>query len=282
MKPLFEDIVKKRGQHSFVAFEIKENKIDFFWHYHPEYELTLIVNGKGSRLIGDCHEYFESGDLVLIGPNLPHTWVSNSAIKGKCEAIVIQFSVDFIQRFAGLYELADIHKLLSAAKLGISINDTSSSKIKELIKCLPSKINIEKITDLIKILDELSRMKMTSLASTFFQPIKGSENEKRINNIFQYIQKHATEKLTIQKAALLVHLSPSAFCKFFKRVTGKTFSDYVNDVRITNVCSDLLASDKQIAEIAYQNGFETLSYFNRIFLKKKNISPNSYRKMQLV
>jgi len=123
---------------------------------------------------------------------------------------------------------------------------------------------------------------MTSLASTFFQPIKGSENEKRINNIFQYIQKHATEKLTIQKAALLVHLSPSAFCKFFKRVTGKTFSDYVNDVRIANVCSDLLASDKQIAEIAYQNGFETLSYFNRIFLKKKNISPNSYRKMQLV
>jgi len=282
MKPLFEDIVKKRGQHSFVAFEIKENKIEFFWHYHPEYELTLIINGKGSRLIGDSHEYFESGDLVLIGPNLPHTWVSNGIIKGKCEAIVIQFSVDFIQRFAGLYELAGINKLLSAAKLGISMNDAGSDKIKKLIKCLPSKNNIEKITDLIKILDELSRMKTTSLASTFFQPIKGSENEKRINNIFQYIQKHATEKLTIHKAALLVHLSPSAFCKFFKRVTGKTFSDYVNDVRIANVCSDLLASDKQIAEIAYQNGFETLSYFNRIFLKKKNISPNGYRKMEMV
>jgi AraC-like DNA-binding protein len=282
MKPLFEDIVKKRGQHSFVAFEINENKIEFFWHYHPEYELTLILNGKGSRLIGDSHEYFESGDLVLIGPNLPHTWVSNGIINGKCEAIVIQFSVDFIQRFAGLYELAGINKLLSAAKLGVSMNDADSDKIKKLIKCLPSKNNIEKITDLIKILDELSRMKTTSLASPFFQPIKGSENEKRINNIFQYIQKHATEKITIHKAALLVHLSPSAFCKFFKRVTGKTFSDYVNDVRIANVCSDLLASDKQIAEIAYQNGFETLSYFNRIFLKKKNISPNSYRKMEMV
>ena len=281
MKPLFEDIVKKRGQHSFVAFEIQQDKLEFFWHYHPEYELTLIVNGKGSRLIGDSHAYFESGDLVLIGPNLPHTWVSNGAIKGKCEAIVIQFSVEFIQRFAGLYELSDINKLLSAAKLGISINDASSDKIKEFIKCLPSKNNIEKITDLIKILDELSRMKTTSLASTFFQPIKGTENEKRINHICQFIQKHATEKLTIHKVALLVHLSPSAFCKFFKRVTGKTFSDYVNDIRIANVCSDLLATDKQIAEIAYQNGFETLTYFNRIFFKKKNISPSSYRKMEI-
>ena len=88
MKPLFEDIVKKRGQHSFVAFEIQQDNLEFFWHYHPEYELTLIVNGKGSRLIGDSHAYFESGDLVLIGPSLPHTWVSNGAIKGKCEAIV--------------------------------------------------------------------------------------------------------------------------------------------------------------------------------------------------
>ena len=281
MKPLFEDIVKKRGQHSFVAFEIQQDKLEFFWHYHPEYELTLIVNGKGSRLIGDSHAYFESGDLVLIGPSLPHTWVSNGAIKGKCEAIVIQFSVDFIQRFAGLYELSDINKLLSAAKLGISINDENSDKIKEFIKCLPSKNNIEKITDLIKILDELSRMKKTSLASTFFQPIKGTENEKRINHICQFIQKHATEKLTIHKVALLVHLSPSAFCKFFKRVTGKTFSDYVNDVRIANVCSDLLATDKQIAEIAYHNGFETLTYFNRIFFKKKNISPSSYRKIEI-
>ena len=117
------------------------------------------------------------------------------------------------------------------------------------------------------------------MVSTYYQPLKGSENEKRINKVCQYLQKHATETLTIHKVAALIHLSPSAFCKFFKRITGTTFYDYVNDIRIANVCSQLLATDKQVAEIAYENGFETLTYFNRIFLKKKNMSPSIYRKV---
>jgi AraC-like DNA-binding protein len=84
--------------------------------------------------------------------------------------------------------------------------------------------------------------------------------------------------LIIHKAAALIHLSPGAFCKFFKRITGKTFSDYVNEVRIANVCNQLMATDKQVAEIAYGNGFETLTYFNRVFLKKKGMRPGEYRK----
>ena len=278
MKPWLEDITKKRGQHSFLAFEIIQNKFDFFWHYHPEYELTLIVKGKGRRLIGDSHEYFESGDLVLIGPGLPHTWVSDSGKRGKCEAIVIQFSVDFIERFTGLTEFSSIRKLLASSKQGISLKDKKTAAVIDLIKMLPSKKEVEKITTLLQILDELSKMKTTCLASSFYQPLKGSENENRINRVCQYIQKHATEPLSIHTVAALIHLTPSAFCKFFKRMTGKTFSDYVNDIRIVNVCNDLLATDNHVAEIAYQNGFETLTYFNRIFMKKKNVPPTSYRK----
>ena len=279
MKPFLEDIGKKRGQHSFLAFEIKQKKLDFFWHYHPEYELTFIVKGKGRRLVGDSYQYFESGDLVLIGPELPHTWVSDSGLKGKCEAVVIQFSVEFIERFTALDELSSIRKMLRLSNHGILINENKSASLKEVLKGLPYKNGIEKITDLLHILDTLSTFKMITLASSYFQPLKGRENEKRINIICQYIQKHATETLTIHKAAALIHLSPSAFCKFFKRMTAKTFSDYVNEIRITNVCNDLLATDKQVAEIAYENGFETLTYFNRIFLKKKNMSPSNYRKI---
>jgi AraC-like DNA-binding protein len=279
MKPLLEDIGKKRGIQSFLAFAINQNRFDFFWHYHPEYELTLIAKGKGRRLIGDNHEYFESGDLVLIGPGLPHTWVSDSSMKGKSEAIVIQFSVDFIERFAGLDELSAINKLLLYAKQGIAFKGKYSAAVKELIKRLPEKRGVEKITGLMHILNELSKLRSVPLASSFYQPLRGLENEKRINKVCQYIQKHAAEPLSIQKAAVLINLSPSAFCKFFKRMTGKTFSDYVNDIRIANVCSQLLASDRQIAEIAYGNGFETLTYFNRIFMKKINMRPSSYRKM---
>lgn len=279
MRPFLEDIGKKRGQHSFWALDIDQEKLDFFWHYHPEYELTLIVKGKGSRLIGDNHSYFENGDLVLIGPGLPHTWISDSSIKGKCKVILIQFSVDFIERFVGLKELAAINKLLLNSKQGISLNGNKSAAVRKLIQGLPAKRDLEKITHLLYILNELSKLKATSLASSFYQPLKGSENEKRINRVCQYVQKHASEPLTIHKAAALIHLSPSAFCKFFKRMTGKTFTDYVNEIRIANVCSQLLATDKQVAEIAYENGFGTLTYFNRIFMKKMKMRPTRYRKM---
>ena len=282
MKPLLENIPSKRGQHSFMAFAVNQPKFDFFWHYHPEYELTLIIKGKGRRIIGDSHENFDNGDLVLIGPGLPHTWVSDSGTKGKSEAVVIQFSEDFIERFAGLDELSAINKLLLYAKQGISIKGKNTAAAREQIKLLPAKSGVEKITGLLHILNELSALKSVSLASSFYQPLKGKENENRINKVCQYVQTHAAEPLTIHKAAALIHLSPGAFCKFFKRITGKTFSDYVNDIRIANVCSQLMATDKQVAEIAYGNGFETLTYFNRVFLRKKKMRPGSYRKIKRI
>jgi AraC-like DNA-binding protein len=285
MKPLLEDIGKKRGQDSFLAFEIRQHGLDFFWHYHPEYELTLIVKGKGQRLVGDSHSYFESGDLVLIGPGLPHTWVGDENWKEAYEIVVIQFSSEFIERFAGLTELKAIHQLLLNAKQGIDLNEKGmpdkarAINIRAQIQQIPTKKGIDKIIALLHILNELSNAKSIRLASSLYQPLKGSENEKRINKVCQFIQKHAAERLTIQNAAALIHLSPTAFCKFFKRMTGKTFSDYVNDIRIANVCNQLLATDKQVAEIAYENGFETLTYFNRIFLKKKGMRPSDYRKV---
>ncbi len=278
MKPLLEDIGKKRGQHSIIAFEIEQQKLDFFWHYHPEYELTLIVHGKGTRMVGDHHENFESGDLVFIGPDLPHTWMSDRHMEGNCKVVVIQFTKELIQRFIGLEEDAKINGFLSDSKRGLIINSNNNDNVKNLIKALPSKTGIDKISVFLQILHLLSTLESRTLASSFYQPLKGAENEKRINTVCQYIQKHSTEPLTIQRAASIIHLTPSAFCKFFKRITGKTFSDYVNDIRIANVCRDLIATDKQVSTIAFENGFDTLTYFNRIFLKKKGMKPSNYRK----
>ncbi|MEK0422458.1 MAG: hypothetical protein RLZ95_368 [Bacteroidota bacterium] len=278
MKPFFEDIEKKRGQQDLIAFEIEQNKLEFFWHYHPEYELTLIQSGKGNRMIGDSLETFHNGDLVLMGPGLPHAWVSNHDLNGKCKAFVIQFSQAFINRFIGLDELSHFKSLLSKSNLGIAFNENNTELVNKLMIQLPLKKGMERITIFLQLMDELSKMKTKLLASSFYQPLKGIENEKRINKVFQYIQKHATEPLTIQKAASVLHLTPSAFCKFFKRVTGKTFSDYVNDIRIANVCTHLIATDKQVSTIAFENGFETLTYFNRVFLRKKGMKPSEYRR----
>lgn len=278
MKPFLEDIGKKRGQQDLIAFEIEQSKLEFFWHYHPEYELTLIESGKGNRMVGDSIETFEHGDLVLMGPGLPHTWVSDHTMIGKCKAVVIQFSAVFINRFTGIDEFSNISSLLNKSNLGIAFNENNTEHVNKLMMQLPAKIGMDRITIFLQLLDELSKLKTKPLASSYYQPLKGVENEKRINKVFQYIQKHATEPLTIQKAASVIHLTPSAFCKFFKRVTGKTFSDYVNDIRIANVCTQLIATDKQVAAIAYDNGFETLTYFNRVFIKKKGMKPSEYRK----
>jgi AraC-like DNA-binding protein len=228
--------------------------------------------------VGDHHENFSSGDLVLIGPGLPHTWVSDNSIKGKLEAVVIQFTTAFIDQFTAMEELAGIRKLLLQANQGSFFITKNATVLIEQIKGLPDKKTVEKITGLLTTLHELSKLKSTALASSFYQPLKGKENESRINKVCQFVQKNASEHLTIHKAAALIHLSPGAFCKFFKRITGKTFSDYVNDIRIANVCNQLMATDKQVAEIAYSNGFETITYFNRMFLKKKGVRPGEYRR----
>lgn len=276
MKALFEDIESKKGDQAFLAYSFSVPSFEFKWHYHPEYELTLITKGNGKRLVGDSYQNYGSGDLVLLGPDLPHTWVSSPSKKKKnASAVVIQFSNKFIQGFLHFNEFKEIVSLLNSSSHGLAF---SSHNLTEEVTKLPDKSGIEKVTSLLLILQTLANLKPKKLASAYFRAVRGTENEKRINIICQYLQRHSTEKLVLEKVAALVHLSRSAFCKFFKRATGKTFTDYINDLRIGNVCELLIESDKHINEIAYLAGFESLTYFNRIFIKKKKVTPREFRK----
>jgi AraC-like DNA-binding protein/quercetin dioxygenase-like cupin family protein len=283
MKPTLENITEKKGRHSVLAQVVQPPRFEFFWHYHPEYELTLIVEGRGRRLVGDNHQHFEPGDLVLLGPDLPHTWVSTDNAPEPMSAVVVQFSGEFIRRFTELEELSGIHQLLARAGRGLSFggNDAAgTAPVVEHLKRLPQQHSVEKIAGLLLILQELTGMEHQTLVSARYQPPKGTDNERRINKVCQYVQQHAAEQLTIQQAAALIHLSPGAFCKFFKRITGTTFSDYVNDIRIARVCQQLMTTDQPIADIAFENGFETRTYFNRVFLKKTGVSPRQYREQK--
>lgn len=277
MRASYEDINSKKGNQSFVAYHRDAPAFEFKWHYHPEYELTLITRGSGKRLVGDSYENFESGDMVLIGPGLPHTWVSDRGRKTGSSAVVIQFSEQFIHSFLQLPESAGLDRLLTDAAHGVFFPGRYNKAIAEAISSLPREKGMDKIIGLLTILYRLSQQKRVQLASSYFNSVKGKETEKRINRVCQYVQKHAGEPISLTRTASLVHLSGSAFCRFFKRVTGKTFSDYVNDIRIGNACNLLTGSDKTIAEIAFQSGFESLTYFNRVFLKKKQVTPRDFR-----
>jgi AraC-like DNA-binding protein len=275
---MFEDINAKKGSNSFLALENHVQWFPFQWHYHPEYELTHIRKGSGKRMVGDSYEYFCSGDLVLIGPNLPHTWVSDKEPGARSSAVVIQFSETFIESFFQHSECAAIRKLLSQSGQGLYFTLRPGAAILSAIDRLPDYKGMDRITGLLQILNSLAGKKAVPLASPYFQPTLGKKSESRINKICQYIHRHSSEAIPLKKIADLVHLSESAFCKFFKRTTGKTYSDYLNEIRIGHSCHLLMESDDTIAEIAYESGFESLTYFNRVFLRKKGVRPGDFRR----
>lgn len=276
MRAIYEDIAIKKGSDSFLAYHLEVSAFEFKWHYHPEYELTLITHGKGKRVVGDNTESFVTGDLVLLGPGLPHTWSSDVPNQTIASAVVVQFSEEFIQNFLHLNGFDKISKLLELSARGLFFHKTKDVAMLEKI---PTANGVERVTMLLNFLQTLTDHEFVKLSSEYFHAVKGEETENRINKVCAFVQQNSSTTIVLEHVAELINLSPSAFCKFFKRSTGKTFSEYVNDIRIGNACQLLTESDKAISWVAYETGFESLTYFNRVFLKKKAVTPRGFRRM---
>lgn len=279
MKPRLEQLSSRRENQSFLCYEVNVPAFEFIWHYHPEYELTCILKGKGKRLVGDSYENFGEGDLVLLPPNLPHTWVSDKKGKENCRAIVIQFTQAFATQLFQFPEMGGFEKLFVKADRGLQFNNVKNKECILLLQQMIGSSELGRFGFLLQLLELLSNKKSIAVASAKYKPMKGNENQQRINKVFQYVQKEFTQAVSLKKAASIIHLSESAFCKFFKRASGKTFSDYTNEIRISHACRLLIETDMSIREIAYASGFESLTYFNRVFLRKKKVTPGSYRKL---
>ncbi len=276
MKAELEKIVPGEGKPFMVAYRMNLPYLEFYWHHHPEYELTYKINVEGKRIVGDSYEEFKAGDLVLIGPDLPHTWVTDRKIKNKnCDFVVIQFSASLFNSFIGLNEFESIKRLLQNSKNGLHFKN--SKLFREKIMALPEKSGVEKISDLIWLLGQLSKQKGRKLASSDYDVSQAKNKEQRINQVCTYLENNFSKPVSISEAASIINISPSAFCKFFKRATGKTFSDYLNDIRIGYACYQLIETDKQISTIARSAGFESVTYFNRVFTRKKNSTPREFR-----
>ncbi len=279
MKPVLENISNHLQHSSFHAYSFHTDAFDFKWHFHPEYELTFIVKGSGYRLVGNSHREFFDNDLLLLGPNLPHTWVGKSQEPELFEAIVIQFSADFISKILSFKETSFLADLFHQAQFGIFFSKIPLD-FKESLMHLVKSEGLNSIQQFMSILSKLNECSTSILSSQIYKNEVNEKFEKRINKVCNYLQDHYPEPIKLKEIADLVNMTESNFCKFFKKAMGTTFSNYVNDLRLNEICLRLLHSDKQINEIAFSCGFECLSYFNRVFLKKKGISPSVYRKQQ--
>ena len=276
MKAILEDIKTNQGISSFHAFRYQVPYFQFKWHYHPEFELTYIVKGNGYRIVGNSYEPFNDGDLVLLGSNLPHTWSGKADGDVNSDAIVIQFSSEFILPFLELNESLLIKNMLDSSLRGINF-EPDEHLVTKIIEITETN-GVERILKLISILDILSKKQIKLIAPNTFHNVVSRKSEVRINNVCLFIQNNFQNKIYLKEVADLIYLTESNFCKFFKKATGKTYSDYVNEIRINEASRLLIQSDKTISQISFECGFETLSYFNRVFLNKKGTTPSVYRK----
>lgn len=279
MRAKLEHIKSNKTAHSFLCYEIAVPFFEFYWHYHPELELTYILSGRGKRLIGDSYESFAEGDLVLLGPNLPHTWISDKKSKQAGKAIVVQFHAGLMESLGAFPELSALYTLTKHAAAGLFFPKVKGNRLSSLMQRMATAEDNGRFTVFIELFQLLAGLRSKPIASRKYTPFKGKENEQRINKVFQHVEANFRGTLTVTGAARIISLSESAFCKFFKRVSGKTFSDYVNEIRVAHACTLLVETDKPINLVANESGFENLAYFNRVFLRKKKIQPGVFRKL---
>ncbi|QMU27681.1 AraC family transcriptional regulator [Adhaeribacter radiodurans] len=268
------------------SFTVREFKLPFFdapLHFHSEFELTLILAGQGKRIVGDSIVDFKPGDLALLGPNLPHYWHSDKQYdngKLSSQSIVIQFDSHFLgEKFFSIPEMTNIRRLLDKARQGLSFEEKVRLETARRMQHLLQLNGAKQLFELLALLDFLaSSPGQQQIASAGFSLYADTFDCERINSVCQYVFNSFTEEVTITHAASLAHLSVPAFCYYFKKRTRRSFSQFVNEIRIGNACKLLMETDRTISEICYASGFRNLSNFNRRFKELQHISPLEYRR----
>ncbi len=272
----------------FVIKELRESYLDKYWHSHEEYQLNIILKGRGTRYIGDHMKPFKEGDLVLTGPHLPHVWRSDNAYfdpenQLDTHDIVIYFPESFLGKDAfQKEEFEEIGKLLARADRGLEITGQTNRTVVKMMKELVHRKGGASIIGLLEILEVLAHStELTPIAHVDYKSNYTANEKDKISEILEYVLKNFKEKITLQDVASLANMSESAFSRYFKNRVNKSFSDFLGDVRISNARKLLHDGDLNISQVCYQSGFPTLSNFNKQFKDRIGKTPLNYKKEYL-
>ena len=279
MKPSFESLHTVANT-SFLARKFEEKRFSAPYHFHPEYELTLILNGSGKRYVGTHMNDFFPGDFVLLGANLPHCWKTDEfAITGKSSSIVIQFQKDFLgNEFFSMPEMKNMLQLLGRSSYGVQFSGNTVLFHNKMIAILDEKDSFKKLLLLLDLLYELSATDTYNLLDKQNSYSQLSLNEKeRMHAVMAYIVDNFQNSISLTAAATAANMTPQAFCKYFKRITRKTFIQAVTDYRIDFAVRQLINSDKPVAQIGFDCGFNDISNFHKTFKARLHLSPLRYR-----
>ncbi|MBI9063904.1 MAG: AraC family transcriptional regulator [Marinilabiliaceae bacterium] len=282
MKPQ-KEYLSANIMHSFRVKHTVLPFMDSLWHYHPDFELIYTVQGSGKRFVGDSIENFYPGDLVFLGANLPHVWKNDEMYHQgnknlNAEVIVIQFKKEvFGAGFFLMPELNEINQLLVLSQRGIKITgETKERIVSEMWKILNLK-GIRRISGLLTILDLMTRKQDQSLLiSPSYKKVFNDGASEKLNKVFDYVATNFQSNIKLDEVADIASMSKTAFCRFFKSRTTKTFQEYLTDVRISYACELLMEADLNITQISEKCGFNSHSFFNRQFKALKGETPSAY------
>lgn len=284
MQPSGRPILERVPLTGPASFAIREFVVPAFrypLHQHPEIELTWIVKGSGLRYVGDSVEPFHSGDMCLLGANLPHTWLSAGDGVKPAHSRVVQFDpARWGRELVRLPEFARIANLFDRAARGLHFGSDVAARPRR--KMLKASSPVRQFSALLEVLDELasdSNARPLALAprSAHGRP----DSDPRLAAVLTYLSEHGRGAVSQADAARLVRLSPAAFSRFFRRAVGKTFQSYLTDLRLSEACRQLLETGRTISEIAFDVGFGNLSNFNRSFRIVRGMAPGEFRRQAL-
>ncbi|GAF02456.1 AraC family transcriptional regulator [Saccharicrinis fermentans] len=273
MKAILENIAIDQ-EALLLAYQYSQDNFVDPLHFHPEYELVYILEGSGTRYVGDKIEPFEKGDLVLMSPNMVHCWKNEVGSSSRCQSLVIQWKPVLVDDRP---ELSDLFPLLQDSQRGLKIQ--ASPSIIELMEKIIKERGLHQHILFLQLLYILSTYahKRFICSSIRSQKITTTTSD-RLNTIFSHIESNYQNKIHLQTLAKLVGLSESAFSRFFSKAMGKPFFSFLNEYRIQRVCKLLQEKDVTVSEACYLSGFDSLPFFHRQFKKYKSITPYHYKK----
>ncbi|EPR69135.1 AraC family transcriptional regulator [Cyclobacterium qasimii] len=288
MKPHFHKI-PSTSQHSFSIRYDKKPNFGTLWHFHPELELHHIIKGQGTQFIGDTVKSFSDGDLILLGENLPHTWrCTDEYFQGKAdvevEAYVLQFlPTCFGKDFLEIPETQSISSLFEIAKKGMIIYGNTKKKLIEILHKTINASQLDRVINLLRMIQILAATSEYETISPGYanRQLANITEMEKLEKIYAYVLSHYRDEISLEKIAAIANLSVSTFSRYFKKMTNKTFFEFLIEIRISNACRALIKDKLPIEVICYDCGFNNVSNFYRHFNKVIGMTPYAYKKQYL-
>lgn len=278
-KNFYREIAPLSAGDSFLVFDRVKDSFDFPVHYHPEFEINFILNGKGvKRVVGDNIEEIDSVELVLIGPNLYHGWELNKCTSKKIHEITIQFHNDlFHESFLSRRIMNPIRDMFNRSIHGILFSKKTAEELTPRLVRLSKLDGMDYFLEITSLLYDLANSRNQRLLSTYTVDYDTFDDYDKMKLVYEYVQKKFADKITLEDAANVASMSIISFNRFIKKRTGKTFVNYINDIRIGYAARWLVEKDMSVSEVAFKSGFNNIANFNRSFKATKNCTPSQYR-----